>query len=307
MDANILSPGLVDLHDPSQARRMTLDPLLLEACPIGHLPLIRAVIDDLGIVPVLEERSPKHPRSVMSDADCVVLMILNVLSGRVALHRMNDWLDRSDARDPAGHSAARVGVPRHAAGSLPEPHRRGRHRPAAGRCRGSLPAALGPAEALVRAPGHHVGLDVWGLRRGGRARSDPWLLQGSPSRSAPAHLRADPARRRRDPSAGDHAGRQHRGRRGQPPARRRPRRAPARPQPGHADRRLQAGGRRDGRPGAGRGDALRLASARHLRAAAPGHRGHLGGRPGHRDLAARVGAPRQDQGRSARTVARLVR
>lgn len=76
---------------------MTLDPLLLEACPIGHLPLIRAVIDDLGVVPVLEERCPKHPLAVVSDADCVVLMILNLLSGRVALHRMNDWLDCTDA------------------------------------------------------------------------------------------------------------------------------------------------------------------------------------------------------------------
>ena len=76
---------------------MTLDPLLLEACPVGHLPLIRAVIDDLGIVPVLEERCPKHPLAVVSDADCVVLMILNLISGRVALHRMNDWLDRTDA------------------------------------------------------------------------------------------------------------------------------------------------------------------------------------------------------------------
>lgn len=76
---------------------MTLEPLLLEACPIAHLPLIRAVIDDLGIVPVVDARCPQHPLSVVSDADCVVLMILNLLSGRVALHRMNDWLDRTDA------------------------------------------------------------------------------------------------------------------------------------------------------------------------------------------------------------------
>lgn len=76
---------------------MTPEDLVLEPCPIGHLPLIRAVVDDLGIVSVLDERCPKHPLSVVSDADCVVLMILNLLSGRVALHRMNDWLERTDA------------------------------------------------------------------------------------------------------------------------------------------------------------------------------------------------------------------
>ena len=75
---------------------MIPEDLNFNVASVGHLPLIRAVIDDLGITQAIDARCPKHAQAQVSDADCVVLLILNILSGRVALHRMNDWLDRTD-------------------------------------------------------------------------------------------------------------------------------------------------------------------------------------------------------------------
>jgi transposase len=63
---------------------------------VSHLPLIRAVLDDIGIYQVIEEELPKHTLSVVSDADCAVAFILNVLSGGPAMYRMNWWLERMD-------------------------------------------------------------------------------------------------------------------------------------------------------------------------------------------------------------------
>jgi len=76
---------------------MTPENLPFNVAPVGHLPLIRAAIDDLGITAVINAHCPKHAQARVSDADCMVLLLLNILSGRVALHRMNDWLDRTDA------------------------------------------------------------------------------------------------------------------------------------------------------------------------------------------------------------------
>jgi len=70
----------------------------LQAFAVAHLPLIRAIVDDLGIVKAVEARSPKHPLARVSDAQCLVVMMLNILCGRVALFRMNDWLDRTDVK-----------------------------------------------------------------------------------------------------------------------------------------------------------------------------------------------------------------
>ena len=64
--------------------------------PVGHLPLIRAIIDDLGIVGVLDELLPPDPRSRVSDGECVAAMILNILQGRVALYSMEQWLASTD-------------------------------------------------------------------------------------------------------------------------------------------------------------------------------------------------------------------
>ncbi len=64
------------------------------AIPVAHLPVLRALIDRLGIHDILDRSLPKHPLSRVSDADCVVAMMLNILCGRVALFRMDGWLAR---------------------------------------------------------------------------------------------------------------------------------------------------------------------------------------------------------------------
>jgi len=62
----------------------------------GHLPIIREAIGQLGIYRKITEELPHDPRSRVSHADCVVVMILNILFGRVALYRMNEWLVGKD-------------------------------------------------------------------------------------------------------------------------------------------------------------------------------------------------------------------
>ena len=63
---------------------------------VGHLPLARAVLDDLGICEVIEEVLPKHPLSKISDAECATAFILNLLSSGPAMYRMDWWLQRLD-------------------------------------------------------------------------------------------------------------------------------------------------------------------------------------------------------------------
>jgi len=68
-----------------------LDDLGIRAQPLGHLPLVTAILDDLGVTAVLDELLPKDPRSKVSDSDCVTAMVLNILGGRTALYRMEQW------------------------------------------------------------------------------------------------------------------------------------------------------------------------------------------------------------------------
>jgi transposase len=68
----------------------------LDPKPLGHLPLVRAVIEKVGIRSVIDRLLPKDPRARVSDGDCVTLMILNILQGRVALYSMQDWLAATD-------------------------------------------------------------------------------------------------------------------------------------------------------------------------------------------------------------------
>lgn len=68
----------------------------IQGAPVAHLPVIRGLIDQLGIYEIIDTLLPKHPLSRVSDADCVVAMMLNVLCGRVALFRMDWWLERTD-------------------------------------------------------------------------------------------------------------------------------------------------------------------------------------------------------------------
>lgn len=64
--------------------------------PVAHLPLIRELIDRLHISKVLDELLPADPRGRVSDSECVAVMIMNILEGRVALYDMQRWLARTD-------------------------------------------------------------------------------------------------------------------------------------------------------------------------------------------------------------------
>jgi transposase len=64
--------------------------------PVAHLPFVRAVVDQLGILQAIDQRCPEHPLNRVSDAQCVLALILNVLCGRPALYRMDEWLGRLD-------------------------------------------------------------------------------------------------------------------------------------------------------------------------------------------------------------------
>lgn len=64
---------------------------------LRHLPVVRAAIDALGIVDVVDGLIPPDPRSHVTHGECVSAMILNVLDGRVALYGMAEQLEAMDA------------------------------------------------------------------------------------------------------------------------------------------------------------------------------------------------------------------
>jgi hypothetical protein len=61
---------------------MSLDDLDIRRLLVGHLPVIRACLDQLGVFAVLDEHLPQHPQAHGSDAECLAVMVLNILSGR---------------------------------------------------------------------------------------------------------------------------------------------------------------------------------------------------------------------------------
>lgn len=73
------------------------DDLDLTPRVLGQLPLQRALIRAIGIEAVIDEVLPKDPRNRISDADCVVAMVLNILSGRVARYNMPQFFANTDA------------------------------------------------------------------------------------------------------------------------------------------------------------------------------------------------------------------
>lgn len=75
---------------------MSVDDLELRGLPVGYLPVIRACMNLLGVKEVLDARLPQHALAHVSDAECVMAIVLNILSGRVALWRMDDQLARLD-------------------------------------------------------------------------------------------------------------------------------------------------------------------------------------------------------------------
>ena len=68
----------------------------LRPLPVRHLPLIRHAIDELGIREAVDRLSPADPRHVVTDGDCVAVMVMNILHGRVALYDMGTWLADTD-------------------------------------------------------------------------------------------------------------------------------------------------------------------------------------------------------------------
>lgn len=56
--------------------------LNIETYAVGHLPVVRAIMDELGIVQFVDRLPPMHSQARVSDGHCVAAMILNILSGR---------------------------------------------------------------------------------------------------------------------------------------------------------------------------------------------------------------------------------
>lgn len=75
---------------------MSIDDLEIRSLPVGHLPVIRACLDKLGVFAVLDEHLPRHALAHASDAECLAVMVLNILSGRVALWRMDQRFEHID-------------------------------------------------------------------------------------------------------------------------------------------------------------------------------------------------------------------
>jgi transposase len=63
---------------------------------LAHLPLAAEYIRRLGILSAVDAALPRDGRNKVSDAECVALMILNILSGRVGLYHMGPWLEATD-------------------------------------------------------------------------------------------------------------------------------------------------------------------------------------------------------------------
>lgn len=68
----------------------------LNPVTLRHLPLLREAIDRLHIREIIDAHLPEDGRSSVSDADCVTVMIANILHGRVALYDMGEWLAGTD-------------------------------------------------------------------------------------------------------------------------------------------------------------------------------------------------------------------
>lgn len=84
---------------------MIPDDLQFSARPVAHLPLVRAVVDKLRILDVIDQHCPKHALNRVADSDCVLALITNVLAGRPALYRMDEWLGRLDVEVLLGEGA----------------------------------------------------------------------------------------------------------------------------------------------------------------------------------------------------------
>lgn len=96
---------------------MLPDDLEVRARPVAHLPFVRQVIDELAILEVIEDHCPEHALNRVSDAECTLALLVNVLCGRPALYRMDEWTAKLDVDvifgtgiDPAAFNDTRLGV-----------------------------------------------------------------------------------------------------------------------------------------------------------------------------------------------------
>jgi transposase len=75
---------------------MDTENLFLRSYRVDHLPVVRALMDRLHIPQVIDQFCPIPTLARVSDADCVIVLLLNILSGRLALHRIEHWLSQLD-------------------------------------------------------------------------------------------------------------------------------------------------------------------------------------------------------------------
>ena len=73
---------------------MFIDDLQIPSRPAGHLPVIWACREKLGVFDVLNEHPPRLAHA--SGAECLAVMVLHILSGRVALWRMDQRFKHID-------------------------------------------------------------------------------------------------------------------------------------------------------------------------------------------------------------------
>ena len=73
------------------------DEFELQTYALGHLPLVRVIIDRLHIPDIIDRLSPPDSRSRVTDGECVVAMLLNMLQGRIALYQIDAWMRQFDA------------------------------------------------------------------------------------------------------------------------------------------------------------------------------------------------------------------
>lgn len=77
----------------------------LRPLPVRHLPFLRQAIEELGIPEIIDRLSPADPRHLVSDGECAIVMILNILGGRVTLYEMASWLEDTDVELLLGEGA----------------------------------------------------------------------------------------------------------------------------------------------------------------------------------------------------------
>jgi hypothetical protein len=75
---------------------MNDEDLDIRSLAVVRLPLVRAFMPQLGIFDVLDEYLLRHTLAKTSHAECVAAMVLNTLTGRVALWRMDGCFESID-------------------------------------------------------------------------------------------------------------------------------------------------------------------------------------------------------------------